>query len=177
MDKDKELIIYNTPDGRTKVSLMAKDGKVWMNQQGIAELFGTSKPNISMHMSNVFKDRELEPDQVVKQYLTTASDGKNYLAADEIDTLNRLVVVFLETAELRVKERKDLTIGFWHSNVDALLSFQGKEILKGKGSVSNQQAEEWAKDVYETFDSRRKQFDALKADQDDIKELEHFLKK
>lgn len=105
MDKDKELIIYNTPDGRTKVSLMAKDGKVWMNQQGIAELFGTSKPNISMHMSNVFKDRELEPDQVVKQYLTTASDCKNYLAADEIDTLNRLVVVFLETAELRVKER------------------------------------------------------------------------
>ena len=329
MDKDKELIIYNTPDGRTKVSLMAKDGKVWMNQQSIAELFGTSKPNISMHMSNVFKDRELEPDQVVKQYLTTASDGKkyqvtfyslemilavgyrvrgvrgvqfrkwatehlpeylvkgftidderlknpdgrpdyfdelllrirdirasekrfyqklrdlfslssdydgtdkstqmffaetqnkllyavthntaaeiirnradaekpnmgltswkgsvvrkgdiiiakNYLAADEIDTLNRLVVVFLETAELRVKERKDLTIGFWHSNVDALLSFQGKEILKGKGSVSNQQAEEWAKDVYETFDSRRKEFEALKADQDDIKELEHFLKK
>lgn len=105
MDKDKELIIYNTPDGRTKVSLMAKDGKVWMNQQGIAELFGTSKPNISMHMSNVFKDRELEPDQVVKQYLTTASDGKNYLAAEEIDTLNRLVVVFLETAALRVKER------------------------------------------------------------------------
>lgn len=328
MDTDKGLIIYNTPDGRTKVSLMARDGMVWMNQQGIAELFGTSKQNISWHIANVLKDSELIEKSVVKNYLTTASDGKqyqvtfyslemilaigyrvkgvrgvqfrkwatehlseylvkgftvdderlknpdgrpdyfdelllrirdirasekrfyqklrdlfslssdydgtdkstqmfyaetqnkllyavtrntaaeiirnradadkpnmgltswkgsivrkgdiiiakNYLSPDEIDTLNRLVVVFLETAELRVKERKDLTIGYWRANVDALLSFQGKEILQGKGTISNQQVEEWVKDVYETFDSRRKEYEALKADQDDIKELEQLVK-
>lgn len=48
--------------------------------------------------------------------------AKNYLTQDEIDTLNRLVVIFLEQAELRVKERKDLTLAFWRDNVDALLS-------------------------------------------------------
>ena len=74
MDDEKGLIIYNTPDGRSKVALMARDGMVWLNQQSIAELFGTSVPNISMHISNIFKDNELEKNSVVKDYLTTAPD-------------------------------------------------------------------------------------------------------
>ena len=78
MDDEKGLIIYNTPDGRSKVALMARDGMVWLNQQSIAELFGTSVPNISMHISNIFKDNELEKNSVVKDYLTTAADGKPY---------------------------------------------------------------------------------------------------
>ena len=75
---DKGLIIYNTPDGRSKVALMARDGMVWLNQQSIAELFGTSVPNISMHISNIFKDNELDKNSVIKDYLTTATDGKPY---------------------------------------------------------------------------------------------------
>ena len=78
MDKDKELIIYNTPDGRTKVSLMAKDGKVWMNLQNIAELFGTSRQNVSWNVANVLKEGELKEISVVKKYLTTASDDRKY---------------------------------------------------------------------------------------------------
>ena len=78
MDDEKGLIIYNTPDGRSKVALMARDGMVWLNQQSIAELFGTSVPNISMHISNIFKDNELDKQSVVKDYLTTAADGKPY---------------------------------------------------------------------------------------------------
>ena len=58
--------------------LFAKDGKIWLNQQQMAELFATSKPNISMHIANILKDKELEEISVVKQYLTTAADGKNY---------------------------------------------------------------------------------------------------
>jgi hypothetical protein len=57
--------------------LFAKDGKIWLNQQQMAELFATSKPNISMHIANILKDKELEEISVVKQYLTTAADGKN----------------------------------------------------------------------------------------------------
>ena len=87
------------------------------------------------------------------------------------------ITIFLETAELRVKERKDLTINYWKQNVDALLSFQGKDILIGKGSVSNEQAEAKARIEYDGFDIRRKQSDALQADQDDIKELEELSKK
>ena len=57
---------------------MARDGMVWLNQQSIAGLFGTSIPNISIHISNIFKDKELDKDSVVKDYLTTAADGKHY---------------------------------------------------------------------------------------------------
>lgn len=307
---------------------MARDGMVWLNQQSIAELFGTSKQNISWHISNILEDGELEQNSVVKDYLTTADDGKtyhvmfyslpmilaigykvkgirgvqfrrwatdhlseylvkgftmdderlknpdgrpdyfdelllrirdirasekrfyqkirdlfalssdydktdkatqmffaetqnkllyavthntaaelvyhradslkpnmglttwkgnivrkgdiiiakNYLSEDEIDTLNRLVTIFLENAELRVKERKDLTIGYWKQNVNSLLTFQGKDILSGKGTVSNDEAEAKAREEYENFDARRKQFDAIQADQDDIKELEAWSK-
>lgn len=326
MDNEKGLIIYNTPDGRSKVALMARDGMVWLNQQSIAELFGTSKPNISIHISNILKDKELNKDSVVKDYLTTANDGKpyhvmfyslemilaigyrvrnirgvqfrrwatehlseylvkgftldderlknpdgrpdyfdelllrirdirasekrfyqklrdlfslssdydktdkvtqmffaetqnrliyavtkntaaelvfnradsrqpnmglttwkgsivrkgdiviakNYLKEDEIDTLNRLVTIFLENAELRVKERKDLTLKYWKQSVNNILAFQEKAILNGKGTVSSDQAEAKARAEYEEFDSKRKQFEAIQADQDDIKELEEW---
>ena len=78
MDDEQGLIIYNTPDGKSKVALMARDGMVWLNQQSIAELFRTSIPNVSMHISNIFRDKELKRESVVKDYLTTASDGKPY---------------------------------------------------------------------------------------------------
>jgi hypothetical protein len=72
------IIIYNTVDGKTSVSLLAKNGTVWMNQMQIAELFATSIPNISMHITNIFKENELDKNSVVKDYLTTANDDKNY---------------------------------------------------------------------------------------------------
>ena len=79
MAKDESnLIIYNTVDGRASVVLYARDGSVWMNQNQLAELFDTSKPNISMHISNILKEGELQSESVVKNYLTTASDGKQY---------------------------------------------------------------------------------------------------
>ncbi|MDR1633014.1 MAG: virulence RhuM family protein [Dysgonamonadaceae bacterium] len=57
---------------------MAKDGNVWLNQNMLAELFDTSKQNISLHIINILEDKELNADSVVKDYLTTASDGKQY---------------------------------------------------------------------------------------------------
>lgn len=78
MAAENSIIIYNTEDGKSSVALYAKDSTVWMNQQQLAELFDTSKPNISMHISSILKDKELEENSVVKNYLTTASDGKNY---------------------------------------------------------------------------------------------------
>lgn len=73
-----ELIIYKTDDGKADVRLYSKDGVVWMNQQQMAVLFDTSKPNISMHIANVLQEKELDEKSVVKDYLTTAADGKNY---------------------------------------------------------------------------------------------------
>ncbi|MBR4563929.1 MAG: virulence RhuM family protein [Paludibacteraceae bacterium] len=320
---ESNIIIYNTLDGRASVALYAHDGSVWMNQAQLAELFDTSIPNMSMHISNVLKENELQADSVIKNYLTTASDGKqynvtfyslemilavgfrvrskrgtqfriwanqhlreylvkgftmdderlknpngrpdyfdellervreirasekrfyqkvrdllalssdydstdkatqmffaetqnkllyavtgetaaelivhradasqpnmaltswkgsvvrkqdiytakNYLQQGEIDTLNRLTTLFLDTAELRVRERKDLTLRYWRETVDGLLNFQGKVVLQGAGSVSNRQMEEYVNAIYEQFNARRKAFAAAEADREEQLEL------
>ncbi len=327
--EEQNIIIYNTDDGKAKVVLMAKDGQIWMNHQQLAELFATSKQNISLHILNILKESELQEDSVVKFYLITAADGKqynvkffsldmilaigfrvrskrgtqfriwanthlkeymikgftidderlmnpdgrpdyfdellerirairssekrfyqkvrdllklssdydatdkttqmffaetqnkllyavthqtaaeiimsradasqpnmaltswkgsvvrkgdifiakNYLLKDEIDSLNRLTVLFLDSAEMRVRERKDLTTSFWRENVNLLLQFQGKDILAGKGSISNKQMEQAVEQIYTEFDARRKSMDALKADEDDLNELNKYLEK
>ena len=324
--EQNDVIIYHSKDGKINVALMTRDGNVWLSQQQIATLFGTSVPNVNMHISNILKERELSADSVIKNYLTTASDGKpydvmyyslqmiiaigfrvrgvrgtqfrqwanahlseylvkgftmdderlknpdgrpdyfdemlqrirdirasekrfyqklrdlfhlssdyeakekatqmffaetqnkllyavtghtaaeiiveradaekpnmgltswkgsvvrkadiviakNYLHTEEIDKLNRLVNIFLESAELRVKDRKDLTLDYWRDNVNGLLSFQGQKILNGNGSVSNSVMENHVKHVYETFDSRRKAYEAVLADQEDLKLLEEL---
>ena len=74
----QDIIIYRTADGRASVALYAKDGKIWLNQQQMAELFATSKQAISHHIANILKERELEEFSVVKHFLTTAADGSNY---------------------------------------------------------------------------------------------------
>lgn len=73
----KNIIIYNTADGKASVSLYAKDGMIWMNQNQMAELFDTSKQNISLHIINILEEKELEEKSVVREYLTTAADGKH----------------------------------------------------------------------------------------------------
>lgn len=323
-NNESNIIIYNTPDGKASVALYTRDGKVWLNQKQIAELFGTSVPTINAHISKILKEGELDVNSVIRNYLTTASDGKqydviyyslemilaigyrvrgvrgtqfrqwatrhlseylikgftmdderlknpdgrpdyfdelllrirdirasekrfyqklrdlfklssdyevkekatqmffaetqnkllyavthsttaeiivsraddtkpnmglttwkgsivrkgdiiiakNYLNEDEIDTLNRLVNLFLESAELRVKERKDLTLDFWRENVKMLLTFQGKDFLVGNGSVSNAQMEDYVRSVYEKFDANRKAYEAQLADEEDMKLLD-----
>jgi len=97
--------------------------------------------------------------------------AKNYLTDDEIDTLNRLVVIFLESAELRAKNRNAIAMNFWRENVDKILEFQDKKILKNAGSISNAEMEAKVIEIYEKFDKRRKGFDAMQADQVDWEEL------
>ena len=74
----QNIIIYRTADGRASVALYAKDGKIWLKQQQMAELFATSKQTISYHIVNILKDKELDKISVIKEFLTTAADGKNY---------------------------------------------------------------------------------------------------
>lgn len=73
---ESNIIIYNSIDGKASVALYAKDGKIWLNQMQMAELFATSVPNINIHISNILKENELDKISVIKDYLITASDGK-----------------------------------------------------------------------------------------------------
>ena len=76
--KHQDFIIYRTTDGRSSVALYARDGDVWLTQKQLAELFATSRPNITMHLSNILKEKELDEKSVCKDFLLTAADGKSY---------------------------------------------------------------------------------------------------
>ena len=97
--------------------------------------------------------------------------AKNYLTADEIDTLNRLVVIFLETAELRAKRRIDTTMDFWRKNVDQIIQSNDFALLDNKGSISKKRMEGIALAEYDQFDDRRKAYEAELADRQDEEEL------
>ena len=78
MKNDSEIIIYQTDDGVTKIDVTLNDETVWLTQAQMAELFQTSKQNVSYHINNCFKEGELDENSVVKDFLTTAADGKPY---------------------------------------------------------------------------------------------------
>lgn len=73
-----DILIYQTEDGSTKIQVQLTDNTVWLTQADMTELFQTTKQNISLHIKNIFEEGELVENSVVKEYLTTAADGKNY---------------------------------------------------------------------------------------------------
>jgi len=75
---NSELLIYQTEDGQTKIDVRLEEETVWLSQKQMVELFQTTKQNVSLHIRNIFKEGELDEISVVKDYLTTASDGKQY---------------------------------------------------------------------------------------------------
>ena len=77
-NQKSQIIIYQTEDGETRVEVRFEHENIWLTQKFIAELFATTKQNISSHLQNIFKDKELNQKSVVRDFLTTASDGKKY---------------------------------------------------------------------------------------------------
>lgn len=73
-----QILIYNTPEGNTKLEVKFYEDTVWLSQSQIALLFQTKKQNISYHITNILSEKEMDANSVVKDFLTTASDGKNY---------------------------------------------------------------------------------------------------
>lgn len=325
-----DLVLYTSDDGQTRLNLRVEADTVWLSQLEIAELFQTTKQNISLHAKNIFEDKELDEEATVKESLTVQAEGgrqvrrriahynldlilaigyrvrsprgvqfrrwasthlkeflikgfvmdderlkdpggwdyfdellerirdirasekrfyqkvrdlfalssdyqareqetqlffaevqnkllyatthhtaaelileranpdapnmaltswkgvrvrkadvivaKNYLDSDEIDTLNRLVVIFLEQAELRVKQQKDLTLDYWRNNVDKMLAFNDRPVLEGAGSISRNQMEKVAYQRFEDFDQKRRSDDAAEADAADLQEIEQLEK-
>ena len=108
-------------------------------------------------------------DKVRKTDIVVA---KNYLTEDEIDTLNRLVVIFLETAELRAKSKQETRMSFWKQNVDQIITSNGFPLLTHAGSISHEQMEARTGELYQQFDQGRKRVEALEADQQDEADLQ-----
>jgi hypothetical protein len=78
MENSSQILIYNDENGRTKLDVRLEDETVWLTQKLMAELFQTTVPNINIHLKNIFDEGELDSNSVIKDFLTTAADGKNY---------------------------------------------------------------------------------------------------
>lgn len=121
------------------------------------------KPNMSL--TNWKGDRVRKGDVTV---------SKNYLSADEVDTLNRLVTGFLEFAELRAKNRQTTTMSDWVVQTDRFVEFNERAVLKGAGRISHERMEQIAHDRYEKFDRNRRAAEAEEADREALAELERL---
>ena len=114
--------------------------------------------------------------RVRKQDIVVA---KNYLTEDEIDTLNRLVVIFLETAELRAKRQTITSMDFWRENVGQIITSNGFPLMEGAGSISHARMEQQIAPLFLDYDQRRKAQEAQAADaldEAELKALEQQIK-
>lgn len=107
--------------------------------------------------------------RVRKQDVTIA---KNYLNHEEIEELDRIVVMYLDYAEDQAKRRKSMTMGDWADKLDAFLSFNEREVLTHAGKLRADVAEKLALEWYETFDTARREAERLAADREDVAALE-----
>lgn len=79
MSNDFRFLMYQSAEENVSVNAVIKDETIWLSQKGMAELFGCSTDNISLHLKNIFSDGELTKDSVTEKISVTASDGKKYL--------------------------------------------------------------------------------------------------
>jgi hypothetical protein len=112
-NKPPQIIIYETDDKVARVSVRLEDESAWLTQQQLSELYGTSRPNVTMHIKNIFSDGELDENSVCKKFLQTAADGKNYEVLfynlDMIISLgyrinSKVATQFRQWATLRLRE-------------------------------------------------------------------------
>ena len=161
---------YNSGDKQTQLFFTETQNKLIYGVTGmtaadlIVERADSSKPNMAL--------TSWKGKQVRKADITVS---KNYLTEDELDSLNRLVMVFLESAELRVKMRKNLTLKYWKQTVDSLLSDHGIPILNNSGNHSHEFRVDYVSKIYSEFDTKRKHQEAVRADMDDMEELEQAI--
>ena len=104
-----EIVMYQ-PDETIRLEVRVEDETVWLTQQQMADLFLTTKQNVSLHINNIFREDELEEDSVVKESLTTAKDGKRY----KTKTYNLDVII---SVGYRVKSKRGTKFRQWANRV------------------------------------------------------------
>lgn len=110
MDKELNFLIYNTPDKDVSVRALVKDESIWLTQKAMAELFGCSTDNISLHLKNIFSEGELDKNSVTEKISATASDGKKYLM--QFYNLDAIISV-----GYRVNSRKATNFRIWATGI------------------------------------------------------------
>ena len=110
MDEKNKIEIYKTKDGQIQLDVFVDEETVWLTQANMVQLFQTSKQNVSLHINNIFKEGEIEKKGVVKDYLTTASDGKTY----KVKYFNLDVII---SVGYRVKSKRGTQFRIWANSI------------------------------------------------------------
>ena len=110
MAKENEIVLFETEDAKVRLTVPIQEDTVWLTQAQMTELFDTSKQNVSLHINNCFKEGELDKDSVVKDFLTTASDGKKY----KTKYYNLDVII---SVGYRVKSQRGIEFRRWANKV------------------------------------------------------------
>ena len=118
MKQKKELVIFETKDHAVKLEVPVNEETVWLTQAQMASLFQTTKQNISLHVNNCFSEKELDKNSVVKDFLTTASDGKQYKT--KFYSLDVIISV-----GYRVKSKRGVEFRKWANSVLKQYILQG----------------------------------------------------
>ncbi|MBW6452015.1 MAG: virulence RhuM family protein [DPANN group archaeon] len=109
-DKTTEFLLYNSPDGKIKVEVFLHNENIWLTQKRIAELFDVTIPTINEHLKNIFNSNELDEISVIRNYLTTANDGKKY--ATNFYNLDAIIAI-----GYRVNSKKATQFRIWATKI------------------------------------------------------------
>ncbi len=123
-----EFLIFTSQSGENSIEVKVFEESVWLTQAMIAQLFDTTKQNVSLHIKNIFESAELEEDSVVKDFLTTAQDGKNYKT--KYYNLDAIISI-----GYRVNSKKATQFRQWATNV--LKEFAIKGFVLDKKRLEN----------------------------------------
>lgn len=110
MDNKFEFLLYQSAEENVSVNALIKNETIWLNQKGMAELFGCSTDNISLHLKNIFADGELDKNSVTEKISATATDGKNY--PTQFYNLDAIISV-----GYRVNSRKATKFRIWATSI------------------------------------------------------------
>ena len=103
--------------------------------------------------------------------------AKNYLKKEEIDQLNRIVVMWLDFAEDQAKRHKHIFMRDWKQKLDEFLRFNDRNVLSDAGQISKKDADDYARNEYEKFAQRRREYKELIGQEESIKQLEELTKR
>lgn len=124
-EKTNEIVLFETEDKAVTLSVPIEHETVWLNQAQMTELFATTKQNVSLHINNCFKEGELDSDSVVKDFLTTAADGKNY----KTKYYNLDVII---SVGYRVKSKRGVEFRKWANSVLKQYILSGYAVNKNR---------------------------------------------
>ncbi len=138
---------------------------------------GNTAPEIIAHRSNAeYPNMGLTAWSGAVVRKKDVSIAKNYLSQDEVKTLNQIVTMYLDYAELQASQRQTMTMNQWAEKLDAFLTFNEQDILTHAGTIQSTVAKKLAEQEYQNFDQHRKHQQVIKADDTDIQEIENMIK-